>query len=277
MFPIGKFLGEGSQRVAADAVFSLVAHERAREIPEHGHEAPYFGLLESGSYRESEGEREIIYRPLTLAYHPAGMCHCDRIGESGARFFMIELGRSWGPLLAALGTPHQHLTELDDSDALWLALRLRRTVFGDSFERDAETKVPALLHELAGHAAPNRPLDAVEPAWLASVEARLRRRFAERLELADYAAQANVHPAHLARVFRRFRGKTLGAYVAHLRLREACREISEGDAALSQIAVAAGFADQSHLTRALGAELGTPPGRFRRLIREAEPLPERSA
>jgi transcriptional regulator GlxA family with amidase domain len=78
-------------------------------------------------------------------------------------------------------------------------------------------------------------------------------------------------------VFRRFRGRTLGAYVAHLRLREACREISESDAALSAIAAAAGFADQSHLTRALGAELGTPPGRFRRLIREAAAFPEPSA
>lgn len=269
ILPIGRFYGTGAQRTGAGAVFSLVAHERARAIPEHGHEAPYFGLLESGSYRESDGRTEIVYRPLTLAYHPAGMCHCDEIGAGGARFFMIELGAEWLPVLAELGSAHEHLTELDDSDALWLALRLRRTVFDEDFESAVETKIPALLHELAGHAAPSAPLDAVEPDWLPRVEASLRKRFAERLDLASYAAEANVHPAHLARVFRRFRGRTLGAYVTHLRLRAACRDISTSEATLSEIAATAGFADQSHLTRALGAELGTPPGRFRRVIRSA--------
>jgi AraC family transcriptional regulator len=271
VLPIGRFYGAGTARQAADAVFTLLVHEQPRAIPQHGHAAPYFGLLESGSYRESDGEHEIVYAPLTLAYHPAGMCHLDEIGQGGARFFMIELGESWAPVVAALDATHQHLTQLDDSEALWLALRLRRTVFSDAFESEAETTIPALLHELVGYAAPKRPLAAQEPGWLAPIELELRERFAERLDIARCAATANVHPAHLARVFRRFRGKTLGAHVAHLRLREACRKLSESDASLSEIAAASGFADQSHLTRALGGEVGEPPGRFRRIFRTTPP------
>jgi len=270
VLPIGRFYGDCSSRTVADAVFTLLKHERARAIPDHSHQAPYFGLLESGSYRESSGDLEIVYRPLTFAYHPAGMCHLDEIGPGGARFFMIELGESWLGVLKSLGATHEHLTQLHDSEALWLALRLRREVFGDGDDVARETKVAALLFELVGHAATNRPIDAVEPPWLAPAEMRLRESFAERLDIARCAAEANVHPAHFARVFRRFRGRTIGAYVSHLRLLEACRKLSESGASLSEIAAASGYADQSHLTRSLARELGTPPGRLRRLLQDVQ-------
>lgn len=265
LLPIGRFYGAGVTRWTSDAACTELVHEKARTVPEHVHEAPYFCLLLGGTYREWSAARDLTYRPMTLTYHPPGLAHADEIGRGGARFFMVELGASWLPQIAALGATHEHLTELHDTDALWTALRLQRTLAGGD-DDDRDTCAGPLLHELVSHAAPAPALGTRAPAWLESAERTLRRRFAEPLDLASVAAENGVHPGHLARAFRRFRRRTVGAFVMHLRLRDACRRLSETDAPLAHIAVQSGFADQSHLTRALSARLGETPGRYRRAL-----------
>jgi AraC family transcriptional regulator len=76
-----------------------------------------------------------------------------------------------------------------------------------------------------------------------------------------------VHPAHLAREFRRRRHCTIGGYVRRLRVEFACRELSSTDAPLAEIALAAGFSHQSHLTRTFKELTGMTPAKFRALSR----------
>jgi AraC family transcriptional regulator len=76
-----------------------------------------------------------------------------------------------------------------------------------------------------------------------------------------------VHAAHLARVFRKFKGCTIGDYVRGLRVQHACRRISGSDDSLADIALAAGFSDQSHLSRTFKQHTGMLPSQFRNLLR----------
>ena len=69
------------------------------------------------------------------------------------------------------------------------------------------------------------------------------------MRLADLARELAVHPAHLARAFRGQFGTSVGGYVRRLRLDWAAAELERSDTALAAIALAAGFADQSHFTR----------------------------
>jgi AraC-like DNA-binding protein len=65
------------------------------------------------------------------------------------------------------------------------------------------------------------------------------------------------------RDFKRVTGLTPGAYVRNRRLRLAGRLIEQG-APIVEAALAAGFADQSHLTRSFRSTHGITPRMYRR-------------
>jgi AraC family transcriptional regulator len=103
-----------------------------------------------------------------------------------------------------------------------------------------------------------------EPAWLARAREMIEDRFREPLRLADLAREAGVHPAHLSRVFRQRYQEPIATCIRRLRTEWAAERLAASDEAISAIALAAGFADQSHLTRALRARTGMTPARYRR-------------
>jgi len=85
--------------------------------------------------------------------------------------------------------------------------------------------------------------------------------------LTELAAAVGVHPAHLARCFRREYGQTVGEYARALRLEWAAEQLALDGAPLAEIALRAGFADQSHFTRAFQQHAGVTPGRYRALVK----------
>jgi AraC family transcriptional regulator len=78
------------------------------------------------------------------------------------------------------------------------------------------------------------------------------------------AALAGLHPHHLLRAFRQQRGETIGGYVRRRRLELADADMRTGELPLAEIALRAGFCDQSHFTRAYRGHFGLTPGLRRR-------------
>lgn len=78
---------------------------------------------------------------------------------------------------------------------------------------------------------------------------------------------AGLHPGHLCRAFRQFRGQSLGECVRGLRVQFVCRRLVETEEPLHAIALEAGFADQSHMTRTFKRMTGYPPGAYRERMR----------
>ena len=58
----------------------------------------------------------------------------------------------------------------------------------------------------------------------------------------------------------------MGEYLRRLRLDFAAREIANTETLLGEIAIAAGFADQSHLTKTFKAYFGLKPSEYRKLF-----------
>jgi AraC family transcriptional regulator len=87
------------------------------------------------------------------------------------------------------------------------------------------------------------------------------------LALERLAAEAGVHPVHLSRTFRRFRGRTLGDYLQELRVRHVCQGLADADRPLVDLSLDAGFTDQSHCTRVFKRLTGMTPGVFRASLR----------
>jgi AraC family transcriptional regulator len=90
-------------------------------------------------------------------------------------------------------------------------------------------------------------------------------RFAERVTILEAARVAGLSPKHFAEVFRSEVGCTPHQYLVWCRLRHARQLIaSEGHRrSLAEIALAAGFFDQAHLTRHFQRAFGQSPGQWR--------------
>lgn len=94
----------------------------------------------------------------------------------------------------------------------------------------------------------------------------LQQRFREPLRLGDVAGALYVSTYHLCRVFKEETGMSIHRYLNQLRLRQALKELAQGDTALATLANDLGFCCQSHFTRAFRKEFGAPPGEVRRRV-----------
>lgn len=255
----GEFFGTTTARGQARGVLlSCLQHPDARKLPEHAHEAAFFTMLLRGDYRERAGSREIHYDPLTVVFHPPSHEHRDEIGAADSVMISVEVGRE---LFDAYDLALPPLARQSFAASRTL-LALYRGARNDLLvPLDVES---AVIEMLADAAQTPHVRERSTPPWLARV-LELLDELPATLQVADLAAEADVHPVHFARVFRRHLGVTPGQYLQRRRLRTALRLI--GTAPLSDVALASGFADQSHLTRAVRAFLGETPGGLARLLR----------
>jgi AraC-like DNA-binding protein len=126
-----------------------------------------------------------------------------------------------------------------------------------------------LLPPLAG-----RPWNSVRPAdWLADVRSLIDSTFRARPSVKGLAAAVGIHPDYLGNRFAQAFGVRVGEYVRLRRVAWSARVLADTDRSLFDVASAAGFYDQSHLTRSFTALVGLGPGRFQRCLhRHAAPV-----
>ena len=95
---------------------------------------------------------------------------------------------------------------------------------------------------------------------LAYIEANL----GSKIGMTGISALVALSKSHFCRVFKHTLGISPMAYVAARRIERAKILITSTSERLSDIALACGFADQSHLTRTFGRMVGMSPGLWRR-------------
>ena len=268
----GQFYGAVvCRRRTADAVVSEVRHVQRNRFPQHSHERAYFALLLAGGYTEHLAGRSYSHGPLSLAFHPSWTEHRDEVEEQGARFLSVEVGPSLLDRLREESRPALDFKVFAGGPPVGLATRLYRELRQGGPGSDLRME-ELLLEFLAVSLCRPAPDEKREPAWLSRVESLIREGFREALGLDRLAAEAGVHPVHLIRTFRRFRGCTPGEYLMHLRIGRVCEGLANPDLPLVDLALEAGFADQSHCTRVFQRRLGLAPGAFRKTLRIAASL-----
>ncbi len=264
----GEFHGaRRDTRRVGDLTFAETEYAPGHTLPLHAHEQPFFSLLLRGSFRErlEGGSRDCV--PTSLVYYPEREPHSESFDRSGGRAFNVEISRDWLAALREQGVRQpEHSFETRASSLNWLATRLYRDFVSEGETPDVglEETVLEMLAEMARLGRLGR--EATPPFWLGRVRDVLHARWHEVIPISDLAREAGVHPVHMARVFRRHHGCTIGEYVRRLRAEHACAELARGTLSLSALAYRAGFSDQAHFTRCFKAVTGLPPGEYRRLL-----------
>lgn len=173
-------------------------------------------------------------------------------------FFQIEIDPERSEFHGAL---HR---QLDAQRTTEFAAAVARAVRGHEGELAVQTTLAELLLSLARTPA---VADLGSPRAAAGLVARMQElvhdRYQDPLSLEELAAAAGISRFKAVRAFRRVLGVTPFEYLRLVRLERAAAALRAGGRPID-VAVAAGFADQAHLSRSFVAVYQMPPGAFAR-------------
>jgi AraC family transcriptional regulator len=233
------------------------------QLARHTHDRACVATMLEGSFDLAIAGRVLPCPPASVATEPAGERHANRMGYAGAHVVVIQPDPRRGDLLRPFAPFLERASHRHHAGIAAGAARLSRELDrpDDLAPLAAEAAVLEILVVL-GRVA--RDAERAPPPWLLRSRDLVHARFREPLRVADLAGEADVHPGHLARAFRRHFRMTLGSYVRTLRLEWVAARLLESEQSLASIALAAGFADQSHLTRAFKRYSGLTPQVYRR-------------
>lgn len=226
-------------------------------------------VMMAGEMRESMRTGEARYCPSDLVYKPPEEHPRLAFGAGGVRTVTVELDSGQ---LAGLGQAGLRLDRaFHGGSAPGAALGAR--IAAELRHRDEITPlaVEGLTLELLAEACRLvRPAPVPGGArWLHEVRERVREEFTRRLTLADCPHAVGVHPVHLAQSFRAHYGESFGQCIRRLRIDFASRVLAQTSKPIAEIALDAGFSDQSHFTKAFRHASGLTPAGFRRAFQRA--------
>lgn len=265
-------MGSVSSRGAATSSFRATEmwFASGHRLPRHSHPLNGLAVMLEGSFELGTGGRTFACPAGTVLIEPAGESHTNRMEPGGAHVIALQMDPRDAGLREASRGALDRSSRARDPATLALAWRiageLRAT---DSVSPLAIEGLGLELIAGACRRVAGDPWRGSAPRWLRTAMDMMHARFLEPLEAGAIAREAGVHPVHLARVFKRHLGVSLGTYVRGLRLERAAARLAGSDDPIADIAVECGFVDQSHFTRAFRRRTGMTPGRYRRATRGA--------
>lgn len=259
------------------------AADTARSFGRHSHDTFGVGVVWRGAQRSASGRGPVQARAGDVITVNPGEVH------DGSPY--DERGRAWRMLYFDPRLIHDVASELgaavptsveleqpvlrDDALALCFDRAFAAAIdpvdgSGDALGR--ETALYALMMELVRcHATVRRRLETAGPAdgiggLIQRAKARIDDDPSAAVTLAGLAAEASLSRFQLLRGFARYTGLPPHAYLIQRRISLAGRLIAQGTP-LADAAVGAGFADQSHMTRAFSRAFGVTPAHYATAVR----------
>lgn len=260
----------GSSRAMSLEIGDLRVHDVCfiplLTLPRHSHGHTGLAVVLEGSFDTTWGSRTRRCTPATVMVEPAGTEHANRFESAGARVLVVEPDasrvESLEPCRALLRRPH-HFRHGGLSVLAWQVARELQAP-----DATSPLVVEGLVLEMLAGAArlgEQARRERLPPPWLKRAQELLHSGPMTRVSVTEIAREVGVHPVHLARTFRTHYHVPLGTYQRRLRLEWARQALIASADPIVVIALAAGFADQAHFTRAFHGHTGFTPQLYRRL------------
>ena len=228
-------------------------------LPPHYHSLAAMMFATRGSFVETAGRQTFECNTFDGIVRPAGEAHTNRYGEARTSCIIVNVAPELFPWLgnaarlfdAPAALPRQRVAPLVHRVARELATR----------DEMSPVVLEGLLLELIGEASRSRR--GTPPRWLGDAREFIHDHWRERPSLGEIANAGGVHPASLVRGFRAFLRCSPGEYMRRLRLEHAHTALVQTARPIAEIALEAGFYDQSHFTTAFRRHFGLTPAQLR--------------
>lgn len=233
-------------------------------LPSHAHRRPVFAVMLEGSFDDVFALHTFDCSPSTVFVEPAGERHENRIQRAGARVLVIQPDPTRVELLRPLRSLFDRPSCFQSGEIAGLARQLAEAVRHPGFGIPT-TRESLVLDVLSLAADPARCAAAsAQPLFLSQAIEMIHDLYREAPTVAQIARAVGVHRVHLARTFRDHYEIPIATYIRRLRLEWSATALLEEGRPLAAVALEAGFADQSHFTRAFKQYVGVTPGEYRR-------------
>lgn len=216
----------------------------------HSHERTHVSIIIAGSIREVSAGRDEIGSASQLKLRPYECTHQVTFGPQGALILAIDADHIISRAKAS-GWIHRNVSA---TERTVLNRMLNDRV---AFDLVIEDFILDLIARIETESFRGPP-----PRWLLHARARLIEDPAN-IRIDALARTAGVHRAHLARAFQYWFKTSPSSFRRRSMLSGAIASVASGRSAASA-ALAAGFADQSHLCRTMRDLVGTTPHRLLR-------------
>jgi len=242
-------------------VWRLAYYAPHTQMQRHRHDVAQFSVLLSGAARETTNKGSVDSTAMLMEFKPANFCHANKFGPDGALLLSINIDPDDENLNDDFPFNEWRIGRGASCQTEW-AMLTHKMLSGSAENAD---ELETITHDLL--AGLDEIGDSVErqpaPGWLI----RAREAILETEDsIQSVADDAGIHRVHLARSFRRFFGQSISQFRRDLRLSKAVRFLTHDNIAPGPASFAAGFSDQSHLTRSLRAASGLTPATLRSIF-----------
>lgn len=234
-------------------------------LPEHTHPHPRLVFVLRGEFAERCDGFQRVCSSGDVLFRRPGEKHSESFGPQVVVAISVSLEPYWYRQWQHHQISLSRSLSLQSGSAAGLAARLDREV--EAEDAASGLAIEAILLETIVEVtrALRRTTERAMPPWIERAVDFIRSEHTRSLTLAEIGRAAGVHPIHLARMFRKAHGCSVGEYVRRLRITTARAALLKSSAPLADVAAMAGFADQSHLCRTFRRLVGVTPGRYRLL------------
>lgn len=260
MYPQPVTLGRPLQTLEAGGFLVLeVSYTPSLALPRHGHDEAALCFPFRGAFDESVGGRTYECSAYDVMVRPPQVRHSNRYGANGTRCVLVGLTPECLQRLSA----HTSLFETAGVVAREAGQPIARRIHRELMAHDASSPIAmeGLVLELIGESS--RPRRGTPPRWLHDARDYIHTHWAARPSLADIARAGGIHPASLVRGFRAHLRCSPGEYLRRVRLEHARNALVSTGRPIAEIALEAGFYDQSHFTNAFRRHFGVTPAQLR--------------
>ncbi|HEY6139252.1 MAG TPA: AraC family transcriptional regulator [Thermoanaerobaculia bacterium] len=241
------------------SMLTATAYAPRLHLPPHAHTSAFLVFVRDGGFVEHCGRRSERYGRLACMFRPALDEHANDFDDRGAILTAFDVSAAWVDRLRETGFSGERFS----------VQSAFVQQFGDRL--DAELAAPDSMSEMVVEALATEIIvfgarwkDRARKSPCAERARRLiERDFASPVSLAGIAFAVGVHPVHLARQFRASEGCTVGEYIRQVRVAFARQQLSASQRPIADIALAAGFSDQSQLTKSFKRVTGQTPAAYR--------------
>ncbi|MCM2505769.1 AraC family transcriptional regulator [Aureimonas altamirensis] len=229
--------------------------------PPERHDFAQFVLPLQGSFEMEIAGRANRVSPMRAAFVEEGVSHCqEATGSNRSLIVDVDMAQLPACRIDRLRLrPFPLISRMSARLVEYMALA--RAGADEAAAFGAQPWLALLVEGLAGP-APTSP--GAFDAMLAAVEARPQDGWTTR----SMAQAAGMSVSRLYDRFRAAKDTTPHAFLEAARLRLAGDLLATGTLSLADVALAAGYGDQSALSRAMRRTLDTTPAAYRRAMRE---------
>ncbi|KAF2333537.1 AraC family transcriptional regulator [Flavobacterium ginsenosidimutans] len=261
----GQFFGETNSLIVLDGLTITDTEYTHEKVDWHYHEKPYFTFILQG--RVLEGNKKEIYQCSqgSLLFHNWDDAHYNIKPPGFTRGFHIEINQDWFKNYSLKTEQVQGSISIKNTGIQLLFYK----IFKESKLDDSVSNLTIntlLIEVLEKIDSKYKTEDKFIPHWAKTLKEILHEQNLNDFSLPCLAKLLDIHPVHLSRCFPKYFGCSLGEYIRKIKIKKSIGMLSDNRSSLAEIALEAGFSDQSHFNRCFKENIGTTPMNFRNLL-----------